>query len=217
MKLVKGFCLHGLYGITPNNLSNEILIERIELALLHGLKILQYRNKGKDVRNQVKQASAIKILCQKYNVPLIINDNVDIALEVNAEGLHIGKDDVSLNIAREKLGDDVLIGVSCYGNLKLAEESIKLGADYVAFGSFFKSLTKPDAPTIDENILQMAREKLRCPIVAIGGITPENGLKLVKNGADMLAVINTLFSTHSYKEGAKKMAQLFEVNLEKNK
>tara|TARA_B100000683_G_scaffold188182_1_gene181470 strand:- start:146 stop:820 length:675 start_codon:yes stop_codon:yes gene_type:complete len=213
---MKNFYLNGTYGITPDNLPSEALIEKIRSSLMGGVKILQYRNKGNNWAKKIEEISEIKKICQKYNVPFIINDNLNIALEVDADGLHVGKDDVSIKKARESLGNNKMLGVSCYGDLQRATKAEKLGADYIAFGSFFKSKTKPKAPLIEKNILEKARYICQCPIVAIGGITPENGSELLKNGADMLAVADAIFSSKDCKLNAQKMARLFQVNLEIN-
>ncbi|MEN8217162.1 MAG: thiamine phosphate synthase [Pseudomonadota bacterium] len=198
--------LHGLYAITDNKLIKaERLIDSVEQAIIGGAKIIQYRDKS----NVFEQAQALRSLCQKYKIPLIINDNIRIAQQVGADGVHIGKDDAKLEAARALLGDEAIIGVSCYNQLSLAQEAVNAGANYVAFGRFFNSRTKPQAVSCSVEVLHKARQTLSCPIVAIGGITPDNGAQLIAAGADCLAVIHGLFGQADITAAAQAYTQLF--------
>jgi thiamine-phosphate pyrophosphorylase len=200
--------LHGLYAITDNKLIKaERLIDSVEQAIIGGAKIIQYRDKS----NVFEQAQALRSLCQKYKIPLIINDNIRIAQQVGADGVHIGKDDAKLEAARALLGDEAIIGVSCYNQLPLAQEAVNAGANYVAFGRFFNSRTKPQAVSCSVEVLHKARQTLNCPIVAIGGITPDNGTQLIAAGADCLAVIHGLFGQADVTAAAQAYSQLFRT------
>lgn len=185
--------LAGLYAITDSSLGDHLL-ERVEQALQGGAQIVQYRDKSNDGNKRLKEAQALNQLCQDYHAPLFINDDVQLAKQVDAAGVHIGKEDGLLADARAVLGKQKIIGVSCYADLALAERMQKQGADYVAFGAVFPSATKPQAPKAALNILAQAKQRLMLPICAIGGITLDNIDQVIHNGADMVAVISELFS-----------------------
>lgn len=151
----------------------------------------------------------LRTLCRARRVPLIINDDIELAVAVDADGVHLGRDDGDLSAARDRLGPGRLIGISCYNDLELARAAAAQGADYVAFGSFFVSATKPAAAPADIALLRRARRTLAVPIVAIGGITPENGRALIAAGADMLAVIRGVFATTDVRRAAQSFSELF--------
>ncbi|RKZ37965.1 MAG: thiamine phosphate synthase [Gammaproteobacteria bacterium] len=200
--------LRGLYAITDNKLiKTEKLIDTVEQAIIGGAKIIQYRDKSN--KRHFEQAQALSYISKKYQVPLLINDDVALALQVGADGVHIGKNDVELSTARAVLGKDAIIGVSCYNQLTKAQQAINAGADYVAFGRFFSSRTKPEAVWCSVEKLRQARKMFHCPLVAIGGITPDNGAELIKAGADCLAVINGLFGQIDVTASAQQYARLF--------
>ena len=200
--------MQGLYAITDSNLiSDTNFLQSVEQAIIGGAKIIQYRNKCSN--QDITQAIALKNLCQKYQIPLIVNDNIQLAQQISADGVHLGKDDADLIIAREILGNKVIIGISCYNKISLAKQAVKSGADYIAFGSFFNSPTKPKATSCDINILLEARKIFTGPIVAIGGITPNNGNTLITAGADCLAVISGIFGQTDITAAAQKYAKLF--------
>lgn len=202
--------LRGLYAITDNNLiPNKRFIYAVEQAIVGGAKIIQYRDNNNDRELRKNQAKALYRLCKKYKIPLIINDDVKLAQRIGANGVHIGKNDAELSTARAMLGDDAIIGVSCYNQLSLAQQAVDAGATYVAFGSFFSSRTKPQAVSCSVDVLRQARQTLNCPLVAIGGITPDNGAELIKAGADCLAVIHGLFGQADITAAAQRFAQLF--------
>jgi thiamine-phosphate pyrophosphorylase len=170
--------------------------------------VLQYRNKAADDRLRLVQARALRELTQTFDVPLIINDDVQLAARVEADGVHLGEADASLETARKVLGKDKIVGVSCYNQLSLAREAAGTGADYVAFGAFFPSSVKPGAVSAGVDLLRQARE-LAVPMVAIGGISPAKGAVLVQAGADALAVISALFNAIDIRATAQEFSKLF--------
>lgn len=202
--------LYGLYAITDNKLiPTEKFVETVEQALIGGTQVLQYRDKSSDPIRRLEQAQALRTLCLKYEIPLIINDNIALAQQVNADGVHLGKEDIAPTTARTLLGKEAIIGVSCYNQLSLAEKALEQGANYVAFGRFFPSATKPQAVSCSLKLLQQASRTLTCPVVAIGGITPENGKTLIQAGADFLAVIHGVFGQTDVAAAARSYAELF--------
>ena len=204
------FVLRGLYAITDTKaLQENNLLIACEAALLGGARALQYRDKSADQTRRLREAAALVALCARFGVPLIVNDDLDLAVAVGAHGVHLGRDDAALPRARAQLGPGALIGVSCYNDLARAAEVCAGGADYVAFGSFFASATKPQAVRADADLLLQARQRCPLPLVAIGGITPENGAALVAAGADMLAVITGIFADPDPRAAADRYARLY--------
>ncbi|MCK5725733.1 MAG: thiamine phosphate synthase [Thiotrichaceae bacterium] len=185
--------LYGIYAITDGS-PPSLLLDKVEQALEGGINIVQYRNKLADLAVQQDEASALLKLCQHYNVPLIINDNINLAHSIGADGVHLGKSDGQLNKARLQLGSHAIIGISCYNDINIAMTAEKEGADYVAFGSLFSSPTKPDAPRASLALVREAREYLNIPICCIGGVTLDNADLAFNAGADMVAVISSLFA-----------------------
>jgi thiamine-phosphate pyrophosphorylase len=200
----------GLYAITDAHLiPPDELIDRVAAAIQGGAAAIQYRDKSSNPEDRRQQATALAILCHVHDIPLIINDDVALAATVGARGVHLGKSDGSVQEARETLGTGAIIGVSCYNNLERAVEAVSEGADYVAFGRFFPSQSKPDALTADPELLVRARQCLQVPIVAIGGITPENGQALVTAGAHLLAAIQGVFGQADTEAAARRYTELF--------
>lgn len=200
----------GLYAITDALLiPNDRLMAAVEQAILGGARLIQYRDKSHDAARRLAQAGALNELCQRHAVPLIINDDVELAAQVGAAGVHVGKDDPAFAIARACLGKNALIGVSCYDRLDLALEAARAGADYVAFGAFFPSPTKPTEIRASVALLRKARAALSVPIVAIGGITPDNAPLLLDVGADALAVVSGVFGQPDIQAAARRYANLF--------
>lgn len=200
------FC-RGLYAITdgPRNDLPTVVRE----ALQGGATMLQYRDKTHDAARRLREACALKVICGEFDVPLIINDDVELARASGAAGVHLGEDDCGVAEARATLGSDAIIGVSCYDSLQRAREAAAAGADYLAFGAFFLSTTKPGARHATLDLLRDARE-FGLPLVAIGGITHENGGSLIGAGADCLAVISALFGARDVHASAQRFAALFE-------
>lgn len=200
----------GLYVITDAQLlPGARLLEGVRAAILGGAVTVQYRDKGKDAQQRREQAEALVTLCRALGAVFIINDDPALAAAVRADGVHLGKDDAAFQAARALLGPEAIIGVSCYDSLARAREAQALGADYVAFGSFFPSVTKPKAVPAPLSLLTEAHASLTVPVVAIGGITPENGPALVDAGADALAVISGVFGAADIRAAALQYRQLF--------
>ncbi|MDP2833891.1 MAG: thiamine phosphate synthase [Pseudomonadota bacterium] len=185
--------LSGLYAITPDWADTRRLLATTEAILASGCRILQYRNKVTSDCHRQEQAVALRGLTRHFDALLIINDDVDLALFAEADGVHLGEDDGELAAARARLGSAAILGASCYQSLELARSAARAGADYLAFGSFFASSTKPLARRADTALLQAARAEIGLPLCAIGGITLDNAAPLLAAGADMLAVITALF------------------------
>lgn len=203
----------GLYAIADTALlPAEELVANVAYAIQGGAVMIQYRDKGDDEMRRQYEAADLSNLCRPLGVPLIINDDVELANNIMAKGVHLGKDDADIASARAKLGANAIIGVSCYNDLQRAIEAEKAGADYVAFGSFFASPTKPNAVQADPDLLRQAKAQLTIPVVAIGGINADNGAQLVTAGADMLAVIHGVFGQPDIAAAAEKIAELFENN-----
>ena len=200
----------GLYAITPEAADTASLLAMTRQALVGGARLIQYRSKTDDVALRLEQAQSLARLCAEFDVPFIINDYPDLALEVDADGVHLGKGDAPITQARRKLGPGKIIGISCYERLEHAVEAERQGADYVAFGAFFASVTKPDAVSAPPDLLRHAKQKLRIPIVAIGGIIPENAGELIRQGADAVAVSNALFNARHIGSAAEKFSLLFK-------
>jgi thiamine-phosphate pyrophosphorylase len=201
--------ISGLYAVTPEWGDTGRLLQAVGLCLEGGVRWVQYRNKGGDVAQQHEQASELLALCRRFGARLIVNDNLRLADLIDADGVHLGKDDASVREARIILGPKKIIGVSCYNSLQQALEAEAAGADYVAFGSFFVSGTKPAAVAAPLPLLQEAKRQLTIPVVAIGGITPDNAGQLIEAGADALAVIAALFDSPDIKATAQQFASLF--------
>lgn len=199
----------GLYAITPDMADTEKLCDAIQQALSGGVNWLQYRNKKADSRLRFTQAVKVRQLCRQFQTPLIINDYLDLAVEVDAEGLHIGGDDISLSVARHHFGRDKVIGVSCYNQLDRAVEAEEAGADYVAFGAFYPTTTKVNAVQASVDLLTDARKKLNIPIVAIGGVNLDNAGDLIAGGCDAVAVSQALFGAPDVRSTAQNFSELF--------
>jgi thiamine-phosphate pyrophosphorylase len=196
--------LRGLYAITPELADSEVLLRRVAQALEGGIAMLQYRNKS---AQRTEEAKTLARMCRARSVPFIVNDNLALALECGADGLHLGRDDGELAAARAKLAGR-LLGASCYDSLAAARAAVAAGADYVAFGSVFSSPTKPAAVRAPLSLFGEARA-LGVPLVAIGGITLENAPRLLRAGADGLAVISDLFDAPDVAERARGYGKLF--------
>ncbi len=203
--------LHGLYAITDARLAaRQGLEKQVAEALAGGASIIQYRDKSGDAGLRTRQAGALVTLCRRAGALLIVNDDVELARSVGANGVHLGRDDPDPAAARKCLGPGAVIGVSCYNRLELARAALHAGADYVAFGRFFPSATKPDAVQAGLELLSMARKELDLPVVAIGGITPQNGRALIDAGADMLAVVNGVFGQADIRAACRVFTRLFD-------
>ncbi len=204
----------GVYAITPETADTERLLQQVGAALAGGVAAVQYRDKSGDVARRHEQASELVALCRQFRVPLIVNDDLRLADLTDADGVHLGRDDGSLREARIILGKNKFVGASCYQSLELAHAAQAAGADYIAFGSFFPSPTKPAAPRASLDLLREAAPHIHMPLVAIGGITLANAPQLLDAGADCLAVLSALFDAPDIRASAHDLNQLFEVESE---
>jgi thiamine-phosphate pyrophosphorylase len=202
--------IKGLYAITPDVADTALLLAKVETVLAAGARLLQYRNKSADQVKRGEQARALRAVCRRHAATLIINDDVTLARAIDADGVHVGADDPALAIAREQLGSQKIIGVSCYDDLQRARAAATQGADYVAFGSFFASAVKPGAVRAPLSVLPAARA-LGVPVVAIGGITLDNAGGLIAAGADAVAVISALFAAPDPAGATRDFCRLFQV------
>jgi thiamine-phosphate pyrophosphorylase len=202
--------VRGLYAITPDELDTSVLSTKVQSALEGGVKTVQYRNKLAAPALQEEQVRELLRHCREASVPLIVNDDLELALRMDADGVHLGRDDGNLEGARAKLGPRKLLGASCYDRLELAQKALAQGADHVAFGSVFGSTTKPGAVRASHALFSQARP-LGVPLVAIGGITPANAMQVIAAGADAIAVISALFDAPDITAQARRFARLFET------
>ena len=200
----------GLYVIADTQyLDDARLPAAVSEAIIGGARIVQYRDKSHDAEARLVQAREVARLCRQHNVLFLVNDDIELAKQAWASGVHLGREDAAISRAREFLGAGAVIGVSCYNELARAEQAEAQGADYVAFGSFYYSRTKPQAVRANLELLCAAKQKLHIPVVAIGGITPENGVHLLAAGADALAVIESVFGQDDVRGAANRFAKLF--------
>lgn len=195
--------LRGLYAITDSQLLAGRFLSHVEAALDGGVTLLQYRDKSDDAAQRLREAEALAKLCERYTTQLIINDDVELAARLGV-GVHLGQTDGPLTPARALLGQQAIIGSTCHAQLELAEQAAREGANYVAFGRFFNSVTKPGAPAASIELLEQARRRVNLPIAVIGGITLDNAAPLVAHGADLLAVIHGLFGADSAQEVTRR-------------
>lgn len=199
--------LRGLYAITPDTAAD--LCGPVSAALRGGARLVQYRNKAGPSELRSDQARQLQALCAAAGALFIVNDDIKLAHAVGADGVHLGKDDAGIEAARALLGAGAVVGASCYDSLDRAAAAATAGADYLAFGSFFPSRTKPGAVRADAMLLQTAHERFDLPLCAIGGITAVNGGALVAAGADMLAVVDGLFGAPDVERAAADYAALW--------
>ncbi len=200
----------GLYAITdPDLLPGPQLVGAAAAAIDGGATIVQYRNKRADSATRRREAGILNTLCREAGALLIINDDIELALSCGAHGVHLGQQDGAIAEARARLGDDAVIGQSCHASLELAITAQAAGANYVAFGRFFASHTKPQAAPAQIALLTEARAVIDIPIVAIGGVTVANAPALIRAGADAVAVIHGLFCATDVAARAREFTALF--------
>jgi len=202
--------LRGLYAITPELSDTAELVRRVGAAIDGGAALVQYRAKHATAGLRIVQAGALAALCRARGVPLIVNDSVELALAVGADGVHVGRDDGDATAARRAMPRGI-IGVSCYGELARVRDAALAGADYVGIGSVYPSSTKSAASAAPLELISSARAAGSLPVAAIGGITPSNAAPVVAAGADMLAVISALFGADDVSSAARGFARLFET------
>jgi thiamine-phosphate pyrophosphorylase len=200
----------GLYAITPDEPRTEILVAKVGQALRGGALLVQYRNKTAGAELRHAQGRALALVCRAAGASFIVNDDLALALALGADGVHLGTEDGDLAEARQRLGQDKLLGASCYNRIELAGAAARAGADYVAFGSVFSSDTKPGAVRAPLALFAEARRSFALPLVAIGGITLENAPQAFAAGADAVAVISALFDAVDITASAAGFARLHQ-------
>jgi thiamine-phosphate pyrophosphorylase len=199
----------GLYALTPDVADTGALVQIVGAAIRGGAAAVQYRNKAAPDDLRREQAQALLALCRPAGVPLLVNDDLGLAIALGADGAHLGREDGDLADARKRLGPGRLLGASCYNRLELARTAVATGADYVAFGSAYASPTKPGAVRAPLELYRAARRALAVPVVAIGGITVENAADLIAVGVDAVAVITALFGADDVERRAREFRNLF--------
>ncbi|MBV8047624.1 MAG: thiamine phosphate synthase [Paludibacterium sp.] len=202
--------VRGLYAITQDVDDDNHLAGQARLVLQGGASVLQYRSKSSDGRLKYRQGRLLKTLCREFGALFIVNDDLDLTIKLKADGVHLGHNDMTVRQARVALGANCIIGASCYNSLVIAHKAKQDGADYLAFGTVFPSLTKPGAVHAPLELFAQARV-LERPLVAIGGIHAGNAQSVIQAGADALAVINGLFAQPDPTEAASAIARLFTI------
>jgi thiamine-phosphate pyrophosphorylase len=201
--------MKGLYLVTPDWDDTQKLLHVTEEALRGGAALVQYRHKTASAELRREQAECLLALCRSYQRPLIINDHVELCVALDADGVHVGGTDASAAQVRAALGPQKIVGASCYGDLQLARDAHAAGASYVAFGGFYPSCVKKYPVTTSPDIIAQAKAEIALPVVVIGGMTPQNAKPLVKQGADMVAAISSVYMAGSPEQAARAFADLF--------
>ena len=202
--------MNGLYIVTPDWDDTLKLLAVTEQALLGGASIVQYRNKTASPALRRVQASQLHTMCRHYQRPFIINDFVELCVELDADGVHVGGMDAPIEVIRAILGPDKIVGASCYGSMQLAHNACAAGASYVAFGGFYPSRVKKYPLTTTPDIIEQAKRTLPVPVVVIGGMTQDNAAPLVAAGADLVAAISSVYATENPRDAAHAFITLFE-------
>lgn len=205
----QGRAMKGLYLVTPDWDDTERLLQVTEQALQGGATLLQYRHKTANAALRMMQATALLALCRRYAVPLVINDYAELCIALDADGVHVGGTDASVAQIRALLGHDKIVGASCYGDLQLAHTAAREGASYVAFGGFYPSRVKKYPVTTTPEIIAQSRAAIDLPIVVIGGMTADNCVPLIAQGADMVAAISSVYSDADPVKAAQHIVALF--------
>ncbi|MGH8102892.1 MAG: thiamine phosphate synthase [bacterium] len=202
--------IHGLYLLTDERyLGTAVYLSTIERCLKAGVDVLQFRNKSFSLEERKRVALWLKEMCARHNVPFIVNDSATLAAEVGADGVHIGESEIEFAVARKIVGDKAIIGVSCEGSIESAKRLQDSGANYVSFGACFKSPTKPESPIINLAMLAEAKQSLKVPVVAIGGITPKNADAVLRTGVDAIAVISGVLKANNPANAVKAYKEVF--------
>jgi thiamine-phosphate pyrophosphorylase len=209
MSSLSGFPARGLYLITPDETNTARLLQRVADALHSPVALLQYRNKTATGSLRLEQARGLLSLCAERDIAFIVNDDIELAMQIDADGVHLGKDDDDVREARLLLGKEKIIGASCYNDIERAQLAAAAGADYLAFGAMYPSLTKPYAPRASLELIRQAAQFGK-PIVAIGGITVENATPVIDAGAHYLAVIQSVFAADSAHSAVQQFIPFFE-------
>ena len=203
--------MKGLYIVTPDWDDTAKLVDVTEKAIKGGTKIVQYRHKTATPELRREQAKALQAVCKRYKVPFIINDHVDLAMELDADGIHVGESDEAVAAVRSRVGPKKIVGASCYGDMDLVRKAHKAGASYIAFGGFYPSRIKKYPVTTELDIVrQMKKEIPELPSCAIGGIDHQNAVPLVERGVDMICVISSVYFADDPEAAARKFAKMYE-------
>lgn len=197
--------IHGVYAVT-GVLQGEALLDAVAAALRGGVAVVQYRDKGTDPRRRLGEARYLAAACRNHGALFIVNDDLDLARDSGADGVHLGRDDADPATARRRLGAGALVGVSCYDSLQRARDAQAAGAGYLAFGSVFASGTKPGAPRAPLELFRQAREQFQLPLVGIGGIRTDNAARVMEAGADAVAVVEALFGAADVEAAARRLS-----------
>jgi len=201
--------MKGLYLVTPDWDDTHKLLETSEAALRGGAVLLQYRHKTASAELRREQAAQLQALCRRHAVPFIVNDFVDLCIELDADGIHVGGTDTAVAQVRAAVGPSKIVGASCYGSMELARDGHRAGASYVAFGGFYPSRVKKYEVTTPPAIVAQAKAEIPLPNVVIGGMTPENAAPLVAQGTDMVAAISSVYMASDPEAAARRFAGLF--------
>ncbi len=201
--------MKGLYLVTPDWDDTDQLLSVTESALKAGIAMLQYRHKTATEALQRHQATALRDLCRQYKVPFIVNDHLALCEEIDADGVHVGGTDATVAAVRSVMGPDKIIGASCYGDLQRAHDAAAAGANYVAFGGFYPSRVKKYEVSTPLDIISRAKAALTVPVCVIGGMTPENAVPLVNEGADLVAAISSVYQHEHPASAAADFVRLF--------
>ena len=202
--------LAGLYAVTPDEPRTDILVRKVGAVLRGGATVVQYRNKTAGPQLRLEQGRALAAVCRAAGAIFIVNDDVALALEIGADGAHLGAQDGDLAQARLQLGPDRLLGASCYDRIELAAAAVQAGVDYLAFGSVFSSVTKPGAVRAPLAIFAEARARYALPLVAIGGINLQNAPQAFAAGADAVAVISAVFDAADVAASAAGFTRIYQ-------
>lgn len=203
--------MQGLYLVTPDWDDTDRLLAVTEAGLRGGATLVQYRHKTAPAAQRREQAAALLALCRRHATPFIINDHVDLCAELDADGVHVGGSDLEVSLVRQRVGKDRIVGASCYGDLALADAAHAAGASYVAFGGFYPSRVKKYEVTTSPSIVSDAKARIALPVVVIGGMTHQNARPLVAQGADMVAVISSVYMAEEPESAARRFKELFKV------
>lgn len=199
-----------LYAVTDRHwVGKQTLMEQVEEALQNGVTLVQLREKRLDEDDFLKEAIAMRELCHKYNVPFIVNDNVEVAIKSHADGIHVGQDDMAARDVRKLVGNDMILGVSAH-NVEEAMVAQENGADYLGIGAVFNTDTKKDATDVSLAVLREITDKVNIPTVAIGGINKENILQLKGSGIDGVSIISAIFGAKSIGQASRELLDLAE-------
>ncbi|RJG08104.1 thiamine phosphate synthase [Noviherbaspirillum cavernae] len=201
--------MKGLYLVTPDWDDTQKLLEVTESGLRGGAALVQYRHKTAGAELRKEQAGRLLALCRKYDRPFIVNDHVELCLELDADGIHVGGTDEAVARVRAAVGPNRIVGASCYGSIELARDACEAGASYIAFGGFYPSRVKKYPVTTPPEIVAQAKSEIPLPSVVIGGMTRENAAPLVAQGADMVAAISSVYMADDPQAAARQFVALF--------